>query len=151
MDETSTVASNKSSGRDGKKSMVYAQTEDSIEIEEEIPVEFSMDDDVGPTVEDDLVVTPPAERPPSLLHANSFKGTKSSGDVPPYNRWLELIDQLSGKAPLQLSDVSRAGLNKVFPVIYCTDPENHFDNDHYWEPCILKKIGREWYEVLDAN
>jgi hypothetical protein len=75
MDDTSTVASNKSSGRPGKKSMVYARTEENIEMEEEIPVEFLLDDDVGPMVEDDVEPTQPAQHPPSLLCTNSLKAT----------------------------------------------------------------------------
>ncbi len=119
---------------------------------------------MGPTVDDD---GEPYEQLPSLLpsssspntavqdqvHTNTFNATKSSGDEPPYNRWLELIDQRRGKnkAPLQLSEISRARLNTVFPIVYCTDPHNQFNNDSYWEPCILKKAGRELFEVLDAN
>ena len=35
--------------------------------------------------------------------------------------------------------------------MYCTEPNNQFDNNCYWEPCVLKKVGHELYEVLDAN
>ncbi len=56
MDATATVASNTSSGRDGKNFMVSARTEDNIEMEEEeeIPVEFLVNDNVKPTIDDDL-------------------------------------------------------------------------------------------------
>ncbi len=35
--------------------------------------------------------------------------------------------------------------------MYCTDPDNKFNNNKDWEPCVLKKIDQELYEVLDAN
>ena len=87
------------------------------------------------------------------VRTNMCKETKSSGDEPPYNRWLELIDKrrAENKPSLELSEVSRARVNTLFPIVYCTDHHNQVDNDHYWHPCILKKVGRELYEVLDAN
>jgi hypothetical protein len=112
------------------------------------------DDDVGSSVED---YVEPAQHSSPLLHTNSFdkavstnmckatksfddavctntsKVTKSSGDEPPSNRWLELIDKRSAnnKPSLELSEVSRARVNTLFPIVYCTDHHNQFDNDSY--------------------
>jgi IS30 family transposase len=174
MDDTSSVASAKSSCKSGKK----APPDDAGgETDEEVDCDFVVDDDdVGSMVED---YVEPAQLFSPLLHANSFdmavstnmceatnsfddgapvrtnmcKETKSSGDEPPYNRWLELIDKrrAKNKPSLELSEVSRARVNTLFPIVYCTDHHNQFDNDRYWHPCILKKVGRELYEVLDAN
>jgi hypothetical protein len=64
-----------------------------------------------------------------------------------------LIDErkAKNKAPLQLSEVACASVDTPFPIIYCTNLDKEFNNDKDWEPCVLKKIGRELYEVLDAN
>ena len=93
-----------------------------------------VDDDVGQMVED-------AGEAADAVHTKTVKPTKSSGDEPPYNLWIKLIDQrrAKNKAPLQLTEVSYARVDTAFPIVYCTDSQNHFDNDHYWEPCILKK------------
>ena len=81
------------------------------------------------------------------------KPTNSSGEEPPYNCWIALIDErkAKNKAHLQLSEIACARVDTPFPIVYCTDPNNEFNNDKDWEPCVLKKIGRELYEVLDAN
>jgi hypothetical protein len=173
MDDTSSVASAKSSCRSGKK----APPDDvGGDTDKEVNLDFVVDDDdVGSMVED---YVEPAQHSSPLLHTNSFdkavttnmckatlsfddavrtnmcKETKSSGNEPPYNRWLELIDKrrAKNKPSLELSEVSRSRVNTLFPIVYCTDHDhNQFDNDRYWHPCILKKVGRELYEVLDAN
>jgi hypothetical protein len=171
MDDTSSVASAKSSCISEKK----APPDDVGGDTEEVDLDFVVDDDdVGSMAED---YVEPAQHSSPLLHTNSFdkavttnmckatlsfddavrsnmcKETKSSGDEPPYNRWLELIDKrrAKNKPSLELSEVSRARVNTLFPIVYCTDHHNQFDNNHYWHPCILKKVGRELYEVLDAN
>ena len=145
------------------------------DTDKKVDLDFVVDDDdVGAMAED---YVEPAQHSSPLLHTNSFdkavttnmckatlsfddavrsnmcKETKSSGDEPPYNRWLELIDKrrAKNKPSLELSEVSRARVNTLFPIVYCTDHHNQFDNNHYWHPCILKKVGRELYEVLDAN
>jgi hypothetical protein len=81
------------------------------------------------------------------------KPTKSSGNEPRFNRWLELIDdhKANNKGPVHLSEISRARVDTPFPIFYCTDPDKKFNNNKDWEPCVLKKTGRELYEVLDAN
>ncbi len=52
---------------------------------------------------------------------------------------------------MQLSEIACARVDTPFPIVYCTDPDKEFNNDKDWEPCVLKKIGQELYEVLDAN
>ncbi len=41
-----------------------------------------------------------------------------------------------------------AKLNSVFPIIYCFNNKDISD-DSNWAPCILRKIRKEQYEVLD--
>ena len=45
--------------------------------------------------------------------------------------------------------MSSAKLNFVFPIIYCFNNKDISDNSN-WVPCILRKIRKEQYEVLDV-
>jgi hypothetical protein len=65
-------------------------------------------------------------------------------DVRPYIRWLELNDEPAD--PVDLGGMSRARINSVFPIIYCTNNKN-ITNDSNWAPCILRKVRKEEYEV----
>jgi hypothetical protein len=38
----------------------------------------------------------------------------------------------------------------VFPIIYCTNNKDIFD-DSNWAPCILRKVCKEQYKVLDRH
>jgi hypothetical protein len=69
-------------------------------------------------------------------------------DVHPYVCWLELIDERAD--PVDLDEMSRARVNSVFPIIYCTNNKNITD-DSNWAPCILRKVRKEEYEVLDRQ
>ncbi len=66
----------------------------------------------------------------------------------PYVRWLELIDEHAD--PVNLNEMSRARVNSVFPIIYCTNNKNITD-DSNWAPCILRKVLKKEYEVLDGQ
>jgi hypothetical protein len=82
------------------------------------------------------------------------KPTKSSGNEPLFNRWIELINERkakNNKGPVVLSEIARARVDTNFPILYCTDPNKKVNNDKDWEPCVLKKITQELYQVLDAN
>jgi hypothetical protein len=46
--------------------------------------------------------------------------------------------------------MSRARVNSVFPIIYCTNNKN-ITHDSNWAPCILRKVRKEEYEVLDRQ
>ncbi len=113
MDDTSSFASDKSSHKSFKKSTAD-DVEDpggifynANEMDEEVDLNFVVDDDVGPMVED---AGEAAEQSPTLLHSGSpnstvqdqvytktVKATKSSGNEPPYNRWLKLIDSAGAR------------------------------------------------------
>ena len=167
MDDTSTIASDKSSRRSGKNAITddvdanaESDPEDNEEMVEEVDINFVVDDYVEQVNKD--FIEAPAELP-GLLSTDSLheavttglcKPTKSSGDEPRFNHWIELIDERKAKnkeGPVQLSEIARARVDTPFPIIYCTDPDEEFNNNKDWEPCVLKKIGRELYEVLDAN
>ena len=75
------------------------------------------------------------------------KGTrKTTGDTPPYLYWFNLIDQQQD--PVKLKHISSVKLNSVFPIIYCINNKDILDNKN-WAPCILRKVHKEQYKVLD--
>jgi hypothetical protein len=43
-----------------------------------------------------------------------------------------------------------ARVNSVFPIIYCTNNKDIFD-DLNWAPCILRKVHKDQYKVLDQH
>jgi hypothetical protein len=104
------------------------------------------------------VITKPALEMKAVLPENSLNASpspgkgqcvlKSTGNDPPYNHWLDLINECNG--PVEISEVSRARVNKVFPIVYCTNTKNIDDEDN-WAPCILSKIQKDQYQVLDTN
>jgi len=73
------------------------------------------------------------------------KPTKTSGNDPLFNRWIELIDErkAKNKGPVMLSEIARARVDTNFPIVYCTDPEKKLKNDKDWDPCVLKKITQD--------
>ncbi len=81
------------------------------------------------------------------IDLNSPSGGKSAGDyTQPYICWIELIDESDN--PVKLEEMLHAKVNSVFPIIYCTNNKNIFD-DSNWAPCILRNVRKEQYEVLD--
>ena len=93
-----------------------------------------------------------AVAPSSSLSPTPTKGKgvplKTSGDDPTYNHWIDLIGEHAG--PITLTEVTRAQENAIFPIIYCINNKD-VNNDDNWAPCILRKIRKEQYEVLDTN
>jgi hypothetical protein len=88
-----------------------------------------------------LPVNPPA----NITSPSKGKG-KTTGDTPPYVYWIDLIDWQEG--PVELKHISSAKLNSVFPIIYCINNKDILD-DTNWAQCILRKVRKDQYEVLD--
>ncbi len=81
------------------------------------------------------------------IDLTSPSGGKSTGDYTQlYIRCLELIDERDN--PVELEEMLHARVNAVFPIIYCTNNKDIFD-DSNWAPCILRKVRKDQYEVLD--
>ncbi len=76
------------------------------------------------------------------------EGKVAGEDTSPYVCWLELIEERDD--PVDLDEISHAHVNSVFPIIYCTNNKNIM-NDANWAPCILRKVRKEQYEVLDRQ
>ena len=76
----------------------------------------------------------------------SCGGLKNTDEV--YNRWLELIDERDGV--VELEEIKRARVKAVFPIIYCINNKDITDNANF-VPCILHKVRKEQYELLNAN
>ena len=65
----------------------------------------------------------------------------------PSTRWLEMMDN---RDRLELEEIAHARVNSVFPIIYCTNNKDINDIAN-WAPCILRKVRKEQYEVLDQH
>jgi hypothetical protein len=76
------------------------------------------------------------------------EGKEAGEDTSPYVCWLELIE--GHEHPVDLDEMSHACVNSIFPIIYCTNNKNIMD-DANWAPCILWKVRKEQYEVLDMQ
>jgi hypothetical protein len=76
------------------------------------------------------------------------EGKQAGEDTSPYVCWLELIEEHDD--PVDLGEMSHERVNSVFPIIYCTNNKNITD-DANWAPCILRKVRKEQYEVLDRQ
>jgi hypothetical protein len=88
----------------------------------------------------------PVNPPVNITRPSKGTGKTTGDDTPPYVCWLDLIDQQ--QHPVQLQHMSSAKLNSVSPIIYCFNNKDISDNSN-WVPCILRKIRKEQYEVLD--
>ena len=75
---------------------------------------------------------------------------KSSNDdlMHPSIRWLELTNERTG--PITLDEMRCAPINSVFPIIYNTNNKDITDINN-WAPCILRKIRKQQFEILDHN
>jgi hypothetical protein len=81
------------------------------------------------------------------IDLTSPSGGKSAVDyTQPSIRWLELIDERDN--PVELEEMLHARVNSVFPIIYCTNNKDVLA-DSNWAPCILRKVCKEQYKVLD--
>ncbi len=84
--------------------------------------------------------------PPANITSPSKGKRKTTGDTPPYIYWIDLIDRQEG--PVELKHISSVKLNSVFPISYCINNKDILDNTN-WAPCILRKVHKDQYEVLD--
>jgi hypothetical protein len=66
----------------------------------------------------------------------------------PSTRWLEMMDNCDNR--LELEVIAHARVNSVFPIIYCTNNKDINDIAN-WASCILRKVRKEQYEVLDQH
>jgi hypothetical protein len=64
------------------------------------------------------------------IDLTSPSGGKSARDyTQPYIRWLELIDEHDN--PVELEEILHARVNSVFPIIYCTNNKDIFDDSNW--------------------
>jgi hypothetical protein len=74
--------------------------------------------------------------------------TTNDNTICPYVHWLELINERDN--PIDLDKLRQALINSVFPIIYNTNNKDILDIAN-WAPCILRKVHKEQYEILDQN
>jgi hypothetical protein len=86
-----------------------------------------------------LPTTPTTETSPG--------GLKSTDGV--YNRWLEIYDERASVV-VELEDIQRARVRALFPIMYCINNKD-ITKDSNFVPCILHKVRKEQYELLNAT
>jgi hypothetical protein len=70
---------------------------------------------------------------------------KTNDDTLPYMRWLEMINERD--VPVDLKEINHARVNSVFPIIYCINNKDIFD-DANWKPCILRKVHKGAIRII---
>jgi hypothetical protein len=102
----------------------------------------------------EAVLSRSAKKPssPPTTPPNDSAGQSKSGDGNNIsNRWLELYNERDGPdRPVSLLEIQKATLRAMFPIIYCINNKDITDDDN-WAPCILIKVRKDQYEVLDVN
>jgi hypothetical protein len=95
-----------------------------------------------------MAVIPKDTAGADLLSTVASPKGKTSGLIAADYRahWLGLIRMR--EIPLELDEIASARVNSVFPIIYCTNNKDIHDFAN-WSPCILRKVRKEQYEVLD--
>jgi hypothetical protein len=89
--------------------------------------------------------------PPTTPPNDSAGQSKSADGNNISNRWLELYFERDGPdRPVSLLEIQKATLRAMFPIIYNTNNKDITDDDN-WAPCILIKVRKDQYEVLDVN
>jgi hypothetical protein len=103
----------------------------------------------------EAVLSRPAENPishPTTPPDDSAAGrSKSAEGTNISNRWLELYKERDGpERPVSLTEIKEAKIRAMFPIMYNINNKDITDDDN-WAPCILIKVRKDQYEVLDVN
>jgi hypothetical protein len=101
----------------------------------------------------EAVLSKPAENPvsPPTTPNDSAGRSKSAEGTNFSNRWLELYEERDGPdRPVFLPKIQNSRLGAMFPIIYCINNKDITDDDN-WAPCILIKVRKDQYKVLDVN
>ncbi len=125
------------------KNMVN-EPEDNEEMIDEVDHDFVIEECIGQVHKDSIEASMelPGLLSPDSLHeavtTELCKPTKTSGDDPLFNRWIDLIDErkAKNKGPVVLSEIARARVDTNFPIVYCTDLEKKHKNDKDWDPFV---------------
>ncbi len=101
-----------------------------------------------PTLMSPSVQSPmsPSAMSPSLVETPP--GQKTVQDVETSTRWMELIN--NHEDPVTMEELIQAQLKTLFPIIRCIN-NNNITNPENWQPCILKKVCKKSYEVLNID
>jgi hypothetical protein len=80
--------------------------------------------------------------------AETSKGKADKLDISSI-RWMELHNEHNGKAVI-LTDLVKSRIGSSFPIIRCINTKDITAIGN-WKCCILRKIMKETWEVLDMN
>ena len=105
--------------------------------------------------ENPIVLSRPVENPispPTTPPNDSVAGRlKSAEGTNISNRWLELYKEQDGpERPVSLTEIKEAKLRAMFPIMHNINNKDITDDDN-WAPCILIKVRKDQYKVLDVN
>jgi hypothetical protein len=64
--------------------------------------------------------------------------------------WIELLGDRDPTKPDELLELKSARIGTVFPIIHCINNEDITTMEN-WESCILKKVRKETWEVLNVH
>jgi len=64
--------------------------------------------------------------------------------------WMQLIAERDPLKPVDLSELKSARIRSVFPIVRCINNKD-ITNVANWEPCILVKVRKETWEVLNVH
>ena len=76
------------------------------------------------------------------------KGKADELDISPI-RWMELLKERNGQ-DVRLTDLVKSRIGSSFPIIRCINTKDICAVEN-WKGCILRKIMKETWEVLDMN
>ncbi len=64
--------------------------------------------------------------------------------------WMQLISERDPQKPVTLPELKKTRIRSVFPIVCCTHNKDITDLDN-WESCILKKVQKETWKVLNVH
>ena len=64
--------------------------------------------------------------------------------------WMQRIAKRDHQKPVDLSELKSARIRSVFPIVSCINNRDITDTAN-WEPCILVKVRKETWEVLNVH
>ena len=89
--------------------------------------------------------------PPTTPNDSEQGRSKTAEGTHVSNRWLELFEERDEHdRPVSLPEIQNSNLRMMFPIIYCINNKD-ITVDENWAPCILIKVRKDQYEVLDVN
>jgi len=85
----------------------------------------------------------------TTIPAKTKKGKAYDDDISSI-RWMQLLAERDPQEPVDLKELKSARIGSVFPIIRCINNKD-ITNTENWAACILKKVRKETWEVLNVH